>query len=357
MLVLAQPGRRIGRSELRLVAPDAQIPYTAAAAETLRAILREASAADAPPRITGIGRAFHVPGSLPGESETQIFLQTADNRPISLNVLRRPGEQPRWSVALSEIVDDAAAPPQPNSLLWYRLACTLPARLPADALRESGAGGSARRSRPIIGWSWRASAPARARARRAARQDSEAELDADAGAIGIDVGLAGRDAQRGDAAAGGDQIVDLAHERLLQVEAAARARARRSRCAGNHNPRRWLRSSEAAKLGSSTQTSTVTSSRCGLPTSKSWKPMSTGRSIFLEHDLARPRREPVGHEAVQMGRYSGSLGLQELHVARQGEETLAAVKQDRVAGEARRGDDEAQGRDDLIDRRRRGRAR
>lgn len=138
MLVLAAPVAN-RPEELRLIAPDAQIPYSAAAAETLRAILREASAAGAPPRITGIGRAFHVPGSLPGESETQIFLQTADNRPISLSVLRRPGEEPRWSVALSEIVDDSAAPPQPNSLLWYRLACTLPARLPTDVLRDNGA--------------------------------------------------------------------------------------------------------------------------------------------------------------------------------------------------------------------------
>jgi len=123
--------------ELRLAAPDAQIPYTPAAAETLRAIARDSSAADTAPQITGIGRAFHVPGSLPGESETQIFLQTAGNRPISLNVLRRPGEQPRWSVALSEIVDAAAAPPEPDTFLWYRLACTLPARLPPSALTEA----------------------------------------------------------------------------------------------------------------------------------------------------------------------------------------------------------------------------
>ena len=96
-------------AELRLAARDAQLPFSPEAAARLRAILREASAPGAPPRITGIGRAFHVPGSLPGESETQIFLQTADNRPISLNVLRRPGEQPRWSVALGEMVDEAAA--------------------------------------------------------------------------------------------------------------------------------------------------------------------------------------------------------------------------------------------------------
>jgi hypothetical protein len=78
-----------------------------------------------------------VPGSLPGESETQIFLQTANGRPISLNVLRRPGETARWSVALSEIVDDAAEPPQRDTLLWYRLACTLPPQLPPQSLQEA----------------------------------------------------------------------------------------------------------------------------------------------------------------------------------------------------------------------------
>jgi hypothetical protein len=123
--------------ELRLVTADAQIPWSAPSAELLRGIVREASAADPPPRITGIGRAFSVPGNLPGERETQFFLLTADQRPISLTVLRRPGEQVRWSVALGEIVDEGAGPPRPNTLLWYRLACTLPARLPADALSEA----------------------------------------------------------------------------------------------------------------------------------------------------------------------------------------------------------------------------
>ena len=136
-LVMATPGgNRPG--EVRLVAPDAQISYSPLLADRLRGLLREATGASPPPRITGIGRAFHVPGSLAGESETQIFLQTQDERPISLNVLRRPGEQPRWSVALSEIVDDAAGPPQAESLLWYRLACTLPPTLPARSLAEAG---------------------------------------------------------------------------------------------------------------------------------------------------------------------------------------------------------------------------
>ena len=142
MIVLAAtvPGRP---GELRLTGRDSQIPYTPQTAATLRAILTEATRVGAPPAIAGIGKAFHVPGAIPGESETQIFLLAADNRPVSLNVIRRPGEQPMWAVALSEIVDDAAAPPEPNSLLWYRLACTLPRTLPrqsyADAEGEQAA--------------------------------------------------------------------------------------------------------------------------------------------------------------------------------------------------------------------------
>ena len=123
--------------EVRLIAPDAQMAWSAGQADLLRAILREAAGGSAPPRVTGIGRAFYEPGSIPGESETQIFLQTADGRPVSLNVLRRPGETPRWSVALSEIVDDSAAPPRPQTLLWYRLACTLPPALPRQSRAEA----------------------------------------------------------------------------------------------------------------------------------------------------------------------------------------------------------------------------
>ena len=136
LLVLAStvPGRP---GELRLIAPDAQLPYSAAVGDTLRAMLSEAASAEPPPRITGIGRAFHVPGSLPGESETQIFLQTEGDRPISLTVLRRPGERPRWAVALGEMVDNSAAPPEPETLLWYRLACTLPAALPRASLSDA----------------------------------------------------------------------------------------------------------------------------------------------------------------------------------------------------------------------------
>lgn len=138
-LILAAPvpGRP---GEIQLVAPDAQLAWSPALADRIRTILREASAADAPPRIIGVGKAFHVPGSLPGESETQLFLLAAGGRPISLSVLRRPGEQPRWAVALGEIVDEAAAPPAPDTLLWYRLACGLPRDLPPASFADADAG-------------------------------------------------------------------------------------------------------------------------------------------------------------------------------------------------------------------------
>ena len=130
-------------AELRLAASDAQIPFTPERAATLRSIIREASSASPPPRIAGIGRAFHVPGAIRGESETQIFLQTAGGTPVSLTVLRRPGETPLWAVALSEIVDESAEPPAPGTLLWYRLACGLPRALPRQSVAESDAESSA----------------------------------------------------------------------------------------------------------------------------------------------------------------------------------------------------------------------
>ena len=124
--------------ELKLARPDAQIAWSPIDGERVRRILAEASAPRAAPPIIGIGRAFTSPGALRGESETQIFLQTANGDPVSLSILRRPGEEPRWGVALGEIVDDAAGPPKPDTLLWYRLACTLPARLPQQSLAGSG---------------------------------------------------------------------------------------------------------------------------------------------------------------------------------------------------------------------------
>ncbi|MEH3122273.1 MAG: hypothetical protein PGN16_09905 [Sphingomonas phyllosphaerae] len=116
--------------QIQLVEPGAQHDWSPALEQRVRAVASEIAAPDAPPVITDVGNAFHVPGALPGEGETQIFLRTRDNRPAALSILRRPGEEPRWSVALSEIIDDSAPTPKRDTLLWYRLACALPATLP-----------------------------------------------------------------------------------------------------------------------------------------------------------------------------------------------------------------------------------
>ncbi len=125
------PGRA---GQLQLVSPTAQLAYTPELEARLRPILTELYAADgAPPRITGISDALAVQGTLTGESETQIFLATENRSPVSITVLRRPGQQVQWGVSWGEIIDSSARPPQPETLRWYRLACALPAQLPSNA--------------------------------------------------------------------------------------------------------------------------------------------------------------------------------------------------------------------------------
>ena len=120
---------------IQLTGIDSQREWSAGLDGLVRGITRETLAADAPPAITGIGNAFHVPGSLPGEGETQIFLTTS-TQPISLQILRRPGAQPRWSVSIGDIVDESAGAPAKDTLLWYRLACGLPGQLPGSSLES-----------------------------------------------------------------------------------------------------------------------------------------------------------------------------------------------------------------------------
>jgi hypothetical protein len=136
-LLLAVPGGRGDPAEVRLMTSDAQIPWTPDLGIRVRALLKEATTPGAAPPVMGVASAFHVPGTLPGESETQLFLLTDKGKPVSLNVLRRPAQAPQWSVALGEIVDEAAAAPAPNTLLWYRLACGLPRTLPPSSLAEA----------------------------------------------------------------------------------------------------------------------------------------------------------------------------------------------------------------------------
>ena len=129
------PGRPVtprGR-EIQLTGKNAQLDYSPAFEARLRPILSSLVAGDVPPRIEGIADALAVPGTLAGESESQIFLRTQDRSPVSITVLRRPGQPPAWGVSWGEIIDSAARAPEPNTLRWYRLACSLPSELPSSA--------------------------------------------------------------------------------------------------------------------------------------------------------------------------------------------------------------------------------
>ncbi|MXP44700.1 hypothetical protein [Allopontixanthobacter sediminis] len=132
MLLFAKavPGRA---GEIQLVGQGAQIRWTPELEARVRPILSGLVAPDAPPVVTGVQDALSVKGNLVGESETQLFLSTRRDAPVSVTVIRRPGQQPTWGVSFSEIVDQSAVPPRPDTLEWYRLACFLPQELPGEA--------------------------------------------------------------------------------------------------------------------------------------------------------------------------------------------------------------------------------
>lgn len=122
-------------TQIRLVSRNAIQMWNSDVEKAVRTITTDVLATDSPPAIIGVGDAFHVAGTIAGEGETQIFLKTVNNAPVSLSIVRRPGQPPHWGVALGEIVDEASVPPQKGTLLWYRLACALPDQLPATSLR------------------------------------------------------------------------------------------------------------------------------------------------------------------------------------------------------------------------------
>ncbi|MEM1051776.1 MAG: hypothetical protein AAGI28_06720 [Pseudomonadota bacterium] len=132
MLLFADrvPGQR---GSIRLTGKQAMLDYSPEFEARLRPILTDLASSNVPPLVTGIGDALAVPGTLAGESETQIFVEMADRSPVSITVLRRPGQAAAWGVSWGEIIDSAARAPTPETLRWYRLACSLPQRLPSSA--------------------------------------------------------------------------------------------------------------------------------------------------------------------------------------------------------------------------------
>lgn len=129
---------------LTLVDPGAQVPATPETEQLARQVITALAAPDVPPAVTGVRDVMSVAGNLTGESETQLFLETASGAPVSLTVIRRPGMDPQWGVSWSEIVDQSARPPLPETVEWYRLACFLPPQLPRDAFIQDDRAAHAR---------------------------------------------------------------------------------------------------------------------------------------------------------------------------------------------------------------------
>ncbi len=130
--------------EIALVAPDAQLDWTAELEARLRPILAELAEPAAPPAVTTVREALSVAGNLAGESETQFFIGTRADGPVSITVVRRPNMTPVWGVSWTEIVDQSARPPARDTLAWYRLACFLPDELPSEASLSSDPAARAR---------------------------------------------------------------------------------------------------------------------------------------------------------------------------------------------------------------------
>lgn len=123
--------------EIRLSRPNAVAYFSPANDALVRRITQEAVLIDAPQRIMSVASAFHSAGTVLGEGETQIFLKTEKDQPVSLTVLSRPNQQKQWAVSTAEVIDSSATAPERFTLLWYRLACGLPRSLPTDRIEAA----------------------------------------------------------------------------------------------------------------------------------------------------------------------------------------------------------------------------
>lgn len=131
VLLFARP---VSTGQVALVAPDAQLPWDAATDMLVRRVIGEVVKPGAPGAVTGIANGFHQAGTLPGEGESQFFVETRGGEPLTLSVVSAPGRPRQWAAAFGEIVDGSATVPQRDTLGWYRLACGLPRSLPGGAL-------------------------------------------------------------------------------------------------------------------------------------------------------------------------------------------------------------------------------
>lgn len=131
VLLFLGPEQRPG--EYALAHRKGQQAWSSETESIAKRFLAERSTSTLPTGTLEVTGAFHVPGTVPGESESQIFVRGADGLPASLVVLRRPGQDPRVVIATGDVIDPGAPSPDPQALTTLLFACGLPAALPEDA--------------------------------------------------------------------------------------------------------------------------------------------------------------------------------------------------------------------------------
>lgn len=130
--VLAWLDKPAADGKTRLIAGSGQMPWSEAVEAQVRSIATEARSG-AVPAITGVSNGFRADGTIPGESESQFFLTAKNGNRLTMVVTAKPGEPRRVAIARGDLIDESAAPVRPDTLIRYRLACYLPAQLPAAA--------------------------------------------------------------------------------------------------------------------------------------------------------------------------------------------------------------------------------
>lgn len=122
---------------IKLSYVDSMLPYDPSTDLAVRSAITQVIAPSAAQKITGISSAFHSPGTIIGEGETQIFLNTQFRQPMAISVVSRGSGHKNWSVSTSEVIDINAVQPQRRSLIGHRLACSLPSNIQSNII-ESG---------------------------------------------------------------------------------------------------------------------------------------------------------------------------------------------------------------------------
>lgn len=122
---------------IKLSYVDSIMPYDQQTDLLIRSAITEVIAPNAAQKITGISSAFHSPGTIIGEGETQIFLNTEFRQPMAISVVSKSDQRRNWSVSTSEVIDINATEPKRRSLLGHRLACSLPQNIQSNLIESN----------------------------------------------------------------------------------------------------------------------------------------------------------------------------------------------------------------------------